>query len=307
MRIIKNKYIKASKSQRSIKSARERYIKLKSKEVQDWDGFWTDYTLYCSPDKDYYFCILGDPDIYNTPEDADWEGESEWEAYEWFDDYEAAGEDDDIFGAEGEDEANEDAGMLQHEQKYSSKNTAINWKYGKLPALFSKVSFQPNTMVLDYGGGAKESAALAQNFFDTNYPDTEYVWYDKYWQNGSQQNEALRRVKSNGGADVALLSNVLNTIAEPEVRHDVLAHIKSLLKPNGVLYIYGYEGNKEQQAGGGRATGEDQYQTFMKTKDYLSEIHEVFPDASIKGGVITARNSNNSVAASIDVNDIVVL
>ena len=97
MRIIKNKYknIKASASKpsrRYVSSAQERYKKLKSKEVQDFDGWWTEYTLYCSPDKEYYFCILGDPDIYNTPEDADWEGYSEWEAYEWFDDYEASEE-----------------------------------------------------------------------------------------------------------------------------------------------------------------------------------------------------------------------
>ena len=204
-----------------------------------------------------------------------------------------------IFCADEElDEMNEDSGMLQHEQKYSSKNTATNWKYGRLPALFNKINFKPNTMVIDYGGGTKESAAIAQNFFDNNHPDTEYVWYDKYWQSSKEQNEALRRVKQNGGADVAMLSNVLNVIAEPEVRHDILAHIKSLLKPNGVLYIYGYEGSSKDKGKGGRQTAEDQYQTFMPTKDYLSEIHEVFPDAKIKGNVITAPNTGNAVAAS---------
>lgn len=204
-----------------------------------------------------------------------------------------------IFCADEEiDEENEDAGMLQHEQKYSSKNTAVNWKYGRLPALFGKINWKPNTMVIDYGGGTEESAALAQNFFDTKHPDVDYVWYDKYWQTSKQQNEALRRVKQNGGADVAMLSNVLNVIAEPEVRQDILTHIRSLLKPNGVLYIYGYEGPKADQENGGRSTAEDQYQTFMKTEDYMSEIHEVFPDAKRKGRVIVAPNTGNAVAAS---------
>lgn len=202
-----------------------------------------------------------------------------------------------------DDEMNEDAGMLQHEQKYSSKNTAVNWKSGRLPALFKKIHWQPNTMVVDYGGGTEQSAALAEAFFAANYPTVDYVWYDKYWQTSKQQNESLRRVKQNGGADVAMLSNVLNVIAEPEVRHDILTHIKSLLKPNGVLYIYGYEGKKEDQEGGGRSTADDQYQTFMRTKDYLAEIHEVFPNATIKSGVITAINDGNSVAASIVSND----
>lgn len=204
-----------------------------------------------------------------------------------------------IFCADEElDEMNEDAEMLQHEQQYTSKNTAVNWKYGRLPALFNKIKFQPNTVVLDYGGGTKESAALAQGFFDNNYPDTEYVWYDKYWQSGKEQNDAIRRVKQNGGADVAMLSNVLNVIKEPEVRHDVLAHIKSLLKPNGVLYIYGYEGGAKDKGKGGRSTADDQYQTFMPTKDYLAEIHEVFPDASIKNGIITAKNEGSGKLAA---------
>lgn len=99
MRLIRNKYknIKASASRkrRYVKAYHDKYIKLKSKEVKDFDGWWTEYTLYCTSDGEYYFCILGDPDIYNTPEDADWEGWSEWEAYEWFDDYEASEEDDD--------------------------------------------------------------------------------------------------------------------------------------------------------------------------------------------------------------------
>jgi len=214
-----------------------------------------------------------------------------------------------IFCADEEiDETNEDAGMLQHEQKYSSKNTAVNALSGKLPALFGKISWKPNTMVLDYGGGREEAAKLATAYFNDIDPTIEYVWYDKYWQTAKQQNEAIRRVKQNGGADVAMLSNVLNVIAEPEVRHDILVHIRSLLKPNGVLYISGYEGSKANQEGGGRATGEDQYQTFMKTKDYLSEIHEVFPDATIRSGVITAPNTGNAVAASYrDPNALIVL
>lgn len=198
--------------------------------------------------------------------------------------------------------------MLQHEQKYSSKNTATNWKYGKTPALFKKIPWKSNIQVLDYGGGTEQSAALAQNFFAELDPTIDYVWYDKYWQNSKQQNDAIRRVKQNGGADVAMLSNVLNVIAEPEVRHDILTHIKSLLKPNGVLYIYGYQGKAEDQKNGGRTTAEDQYQTFMKTKDYLSEIHEVFPDATIKNNVITAPNTNGkSVAASYELDDLIML
>lgn len=310
MRIIKNKYVKAS--QRPIKAYHDKYIELANKMVYDSDGFTTDYTMYSTSDGDYYFCMFGDKDVYGPdPDYADFETWSEDEAWEWFNSYEGFNEDDDIFGAEEvvEDEANEDAGMLQHTQEFTSKNTATNWRRGLVPHLLSHVPYNSGDVVLDYGGGTKESAAIAQGFFEEKYPTVEYVYYDKYWQTGKEQNEALRRIKSVGGADVALLSNVLNTIKEPEVRNDVLNHVKSLLKPGGKLYIYGYQGTKEDQEGGGRSTAEDQYQTFMQTKDYLSEIHAVFPTASIKYGIITAINDGAvpQVAASYNPNDLIVL
>ena len=71
---------------------------LGSKQVMDSDGFWTDYTLWVNRETGMYVCIFGDNDLY-TPENSspDFETESEFEAYEWFDDYdtgELEGEDD---------------------------------------------------------------------------------------------------------------------------------------------------------------------------------------------------------------------
>lgn len=62
------------------------------KSVPDSDGFMTDYALYkyvgYEPEPEYV-CVFGDTDIYR-PEDGyyDWEGETEEEAREWFDNYE---------------------------------------------------------------------------------------------------------------------------------------------------------------------------------------------------------------------------
>ena len=327
MKIIKNKHrsVKASRTRRTIRAAQEQYKFIKSKSVYDSDGFLTDYTLYSTSDGETYFCMFGDNEVYEPDLDyADWEGDSYEEAMEWFDSYngfedELDEDPDDWYNrrnginaaeenAEIDDEANEDMGFFKHNQKYSSKNTATNWKYNRVPALFKMIDFPSGAVVLDYGGGTKESEALAKGYFGENYPDVKYVYYDKYWQNGKEQNASLREVKQNGGADIAMLSNVLNTIAEPEVRQDVLTHVKSLLKPDGVLYIYGYQGKKEDQEGGGRTTGDDQYQTFMKTKDYIPEISEVFPNAKYTGGMIVAPNDGGRVAASRRRNnDLVVL
>lgn len=72
-----------------------------SKEVQDFDGFWTDYTLYYNESEGRFVCIFGDKDMYNpTNTDPDFECEEKWEAFEWFNDYdtgEAEGEDDTIY------------------------------------------------------------------------------------------------------------------------------------------------------------------------------------------------------------------
>ena len=75
----------------------ENWNLIRCKEVTDADGFTTEYTMYecnCSDEwreeNDYpkYICMFGDrvlypPDVMN----ADWSGETEQEADEWFDNY----------------------------------------------------------------------------------------------------------------------------------------------------------------------------------------------------------------------------
>lgn len=66
-----------------------------SKMVRDFDGFMTEYTMYVNPEGRYIF-MFGDRDLYR-PDDtfADWECDSEEEAYEWFDNYVGPGDEDD--------------------------------------------------------------------------------------------------------------------------------------------------------------------------------------------------------------------
>lgn len=61
---------------------------LRSKQVIDSDGMLTDYTLYKNADGTQFICMFGDNDLYEPdPDYADWEGSSEEEAIEWFDNY----------------------------------------------------------------------------------------------------------------------------------------------------------------------------------------------------------------------------
>lgn len=74
---------------------------VKSKPVLDYDGFYTDYTMWYNQFEDKYVFTFGDKDIY-YPENADWDWECEnrSEADEWFDDYVGPGEEDeDIYSS----------------------------------------------------------------------------------------------------------------------------------------------------------------------------------------------------------------
>lgn len=66
-----------------------------SKSVPDSDGFATDYTMYKNTYTGKYICMLGDNDVYEPDEAyADFECDSEAEAYDWFNSYEGFSEDD---------------------------------------------------------------------------------------------------------------------------------------------------------------------------------------------------------------------
>lgn len=164
------------------------------------------------------------------------------------------------------------------EQEFSSERTSIN--SSKLPAIFKMIDFVPGTLNLDYGGGKFDNAS---EYLSTL--DVENVIYDKYNRDGKQNRYAIDRVRKNGGADTVTLSNVLNVIKEPEIRHEVLSNIKELLKPNGTLYVTVFEGSKGQSEGPTKSG----YQLARKTEDYIPEIEEVFDNVTRRGKLIIAK------------------
>lgn len=248
----------------------ERYKFEKSKSVMDSNGFYTDYTMYRDRKRDVYVFILGDNDIYNPDNtEPDWEVETRILADEWFNDY------------NGFDDSLDESFKLkinEVDQKYNSAITSIN--SSKLPAVFSKVKFRPDTINLDYGGGKFDNAT---EYLKDKYNVTNLV-YDKYNRSSTHNNEVLRQIKDNGGADTVTCSNVLNVIAEPEIRQEVIKGCYDLLKPNGTCYITVYEGSG---TGEGKANDKRQsYQTNMKLDDYISEVSNVFPNVKKSKGML---------------------
>lgn len=156
----------------------------------------------------------------------------------------------------------------QMNQRYTSRGTSIN---RRRPAIYTKlmkagIRFERETAI-DYGCG--------RYFDDYGLPKT-VVGYDPY--NGKGNEDLL-----DGFYDVAICSNVLNVIAEPEVREDILFDLARIAE---TVYITVYEGDK---SGKGKPSGKDSWQENRRLRDYLPEVEDVFSEVTIKNGVIIAR------------------
>lgn len=173
------------------------------------------------------------------------------------------------------------------DQEFTSENTSINST--KVPAVFKMVSFEPGTVNIDVGGGKFDTAAD----YLTQY-DVVNLVYDPYNRSKEHNQEVIKTLKDMGGADTGTCSNVLNVIKEPEARLNVLKNLSKLVKPDGKIYITVYEGTGKGNEGATKSG----YQLNKKTADYLEEIQQVFPDATRKGKLIQATNSNGSSVAS---------
>lgn len=191
----------------------------------------------------------------------------------------------------------------QVDQEFTSKETSIN--SGKLPAIYKLVNFPKGSLVIDYGGGKFDNGV--------EYLDSIGVTglvYDPYNRTTEHNRSVIKQIRENGGADIALCSNVLNVIKEEEARLNVLKNIRKLLKSSGTAYITVYEGKGTGEA---KQSQDDAYQLHRKTADYLDEIHKVFPDATRKGKLIIATptgevtaSCNFNINASYDTDEVTV-
>ena len=175
---------------------------------------------------------------------------------------------------------NNEDDLSETEQEFSSAATSINGS--KLPAIFKLVDFHTNTLNLDYGGGKFDTA--------TEYLKTLGVTnliYDKFNRTAQHNQEVIRAVRENGGADTCTLSNVLNVIKEESIRHEILVNIHKLLKSNGILYITVFEGKPGQKEGPTKSG----YQLARKTSEYIDEVANVFGEDNVtrRGKLIVAR------------------
>lgn len=178
-------------------------------------------------------------------------------------------------GIENDDE------LISAEQEFDSAATSIN--SNKLPAVYSRVRFNPGDVVVDFGGGKFDNAV---NYLKDQ--DVTLLVYDPYNRSAKHNKEVLKVLREHGGADAAVNSNVLNVIKEPEARNAVLQNIKKITKKGAPIYITVYEGTGK----GNEGPTKSGYQLNRKTADYIDEIGQVFSNVKRKGKLITAINES---------------
>lgn len=166
------------------------------------------------------------------------------------------------------------------EQKHSSANTSINQRK---PAICGLVTLRKGQVVYDHGCG--KYPQYMQDWVESQ--GCVYYGFDPYHGTAGQE---LRKFTLYGlnGADVTLLSNVLNVIDSREARAKCLQEAARYTRWGGCIYITVYEGDG---SGVGRETRADCWQENRKTEDYMREVVEALPmtQVSRRGKLIVAK------------------
>jgi hypothetical protein len=160
-------------------------------------------------------------------------------------------------------------------QEVTSKKTSRK----QIPALFKSNLFDepPGSRNLDLGGGRY---TLGTDWLKKN-KDIDNSIVDKYWKTEEENNSILKQFE-NDPADSVTINNVLNVIKEQNVRRNIIEDSFKYLNPNKKAYFQIYEGDgKEAGSGVGRET-KDGWQNYKKTKDYLTEVEEVYGKGNVE-------------------------
>lgn len=162
-------------------------------------------------------------------------------------------------------------------QKISSAKTSIK----QVPALFNNPNVEFGETNVDIGGGRFDLATqqLAEN-------GTRNYVFDPFNRSEASNRATLDFIKESGGADTVTCANVLNVIAEPEARANVILEAAKAIKPDGTAYFMVYEGDGK---GEGRETSAG-WQNNRTTASYVSEIERYFGDVQRKGKLIIASD-----------------
>lgn len=143
----------------------------------------------------------------------------------------------------------------------------------QVPALMGDIPWQRGTINFDLGGGRWDDATIA-----LRGEGVRNIVYDPSFQSEEERQAALRHAREHGGADTVTVANVLNVIAEPEVRQQVIQQARDILRPGGTAYFSVFPNKRN---GVGEQTTKDGWQENRPLASYLPEIQQEFPDARL--------------------------
>lgn len=167
-------------------------------------------------------------------------------------------------------------------QAVSSAGTSIK----QVPALFKNKNVTFGDTNIDIGGGRFD---LATNYLRER--GTKNMVFDPYNRTAAENTATLRFLQNGGKADTVTCANVLNVIAEPEARANVILQAAKSIKPDGTAYFMVYEGDG---SGIGKKTSAG-WQNNRRTAEYVKEIRKYFQDVQRKGKLIVATEPNDNL------------
>lgn len=162
-------------------------------------------------------------------------------------------------------------------QAISSAKTSIK----QIPALFKDNNVHFEETNVDIGGGRFD---LATEFLAEQ--GVKNYLFDPYNRPENVNMSTLNFLRSGNRADTATCANVLNVIAEPAARANVILEAAKSIKNDGTAYFMVYEGDG---SGVGRETSSG-WQNNRKTADYVGEIAQYFNSVVRKGKLIIAAD-----------------
>lgn len=133
---------------------------------------------------------------------------------------------------------------------------------------------------MDYGGGKFDNL---KEYLKKQYDINLYI-YDKYNRSPQENEKALSQTYN-----LIVCNNVLNTIMEDEIIHEVIHNINSALNEYGMACFYIYECDK---SGVGKETKKDCWQRNEVTEAYIRFLQD-FKNVSIKGKIIWCMHEKN--------------
>jgi len=165
-------------------------------------------------------------------------------------------------------------------QEYDSAKTARKQVGALLKKGVQRGLLKPGTVNLDLGGGPWD---LGTEFLAAHGVESHVI--DPYNRDDLHNESVALFLGRRGGADTVTLSNVLNVISTQGARREALLTARSMLKPDGVILISVYEGDKS----GDSCPTRDGWQEHRKLVEYGAEVAAAGFIVELRWGIMIAR------------------